>query len=57
MRQEPEHWAGDKKLVLAYFFFWSSGDRLQMSLEGLYQSLLFETLKQCPELIPKIFPK
>jgi hypothetical protein len=56
-RQELEYWAGDKKLVLAYFFFWNSGDKLQMSLKGLYQSLLFETLKQCPELIPKVFPK
>jgi hypothetical protein len=41
---------------LASFFFWNSGDKLQMSLEGLYRALLFETLKQCPELIPEIFP-
>ena len=57
VQQELESWAGDKKLVFAQFFFWNSGDKLQMSLEGLYRSILFETLKQCPELIPEIFPE
>jgi len=38
------------------FFFWKSNDNMQMSLEGLYRSILFETLKQCPELIPVVFP-
>ena len=54
--EELESWAGGRKLVLASFFFWDSGDKLQMSLEGLYRALLFEILKQCPELIPEIFP-
>ncbi len=27
-RQELECWAGEKKLVFAYFFFWNSGDEL-----------------------------
>jgi hypothetical protein len=56
VQQELESWAGDKKLVFAQFFFWNSGDKLQMSLEGLYRSILFEALKQCPGLIPEIFP-
>ena len=56
VREELESWADPRKLVLASFFFWNSGDKLQMSLEGLYRALLFETLKQCPELIPEIFP-
>ncbi|KAK3382493.1 hypothetical protein B0T24DRAFT_661196 [Lasiosphaeria ovina] len=38
------------KLVLAKFYFWNSGTRLQKSQEGLLQSLLFEILRQCPEL-------
>lgn len=53
---ELEQWAGKKKLVFANFFFWASGDRLQRSLEGLYRSLLFEILNQCPELIEKVLP-
>jgi hypothetical protein len=56
VQQELDSWAGDKKLVFAHFFFWNSGDKLQMSLEGLYRAILFETLKQYPELIPEIFP-
>jgi hypothetical protein len=56
VQQELGSWAGDKKLVFAHFFFWNSGDKLQMSLEGLYRAILFETLKQYPELIPEIFP-
>ena len=56
VQQELERWAGGKQLIIARFFFWNSGDKLQMSLEGLYRSLLFETCTQCPELIPRIFP-
>ncbi|PCG98536.1 Hypothetical protein PENO1_057490 [Penicillium occitanis (nom. inval.)] len=54
--RELEQWAGNKKLVFASFFFWASGDKLQRSLEGLYRSLLFEILNQCPELIDKVLP-
>lgn len=53
---ELEQWAGNKKLVFANFFFWASGDKLQKSLEGLYRSLLFEILNQCPDLIEKVLP-
>ena len=56
VQQELNSWAGDNKLVFAQFFFWNSGDKLQMSLEGLYRTILFETLKQYPELIPENFP-
>ncbi|CAJ2503530.1 Uu.00g109240.m01.CDS01 [Anthostomella pinea] len=49
-------WSGDRKLIFARFFFWKSGDRLQMSLEGFYRSILFEILKQCPQLITQITP-
>jgi hypothetical protein len=56
LHKELEAWSGDKKLAFAKFFFWNSGDKEQRSLEGLYRSLLFETLKQCPELIKEAFP-
>ncbi|KAJ4302647.1 hypothetical protein N0V90_001536 [Kalmusia sp. IMI 367209] len=56
---ELKTWAGQKKLVFAAFYFWKSQSQekeLQMSLEGLYRSILFTTLRQCPELIPAILP-
>lgn len=57
LTNELEQWAGKQNLVFASFFFWASGDRLQRSLEGLYRSLLFEILSQCPELIETVFPE
>ncbi|KPM44185.1 hypothetical protein AK830_g2336 [Neonectria ditissima] len=54
-RQELRHWANGKTLVFSYFFFWRAGNEIQNSLMGLYRSILFETLLQCPELIPRVF--
>ena len=56
-RQHLQSWAGKNRLVIAGFFFWSSGTKLQMSQEGLLQTLLFEALSQCPFLIPLLFPQ
>ncbi|KAM7186766.1 hypothetical protein V8F33_011609 [Rhypophila sp. PSN 637] len=57
--EELQTWVTSKKktLVFASFYFWNSGDNIQMSLEGLLRSVLFETLKRCPELIPAVFPE
>jgi hypothetical protein len=56
-KQQLEVWAGNKTLGVAKFFFWeSSGDPLQKSLQGLYRSILFEILSQCPDLMPHVFP-
>ena len=44
-------WAGTKRLVTASFFFWSVGTAMQKSQEGLFRSLLYEILRQCPDLI------
>ncbi|OAL40333.1 hypothetical protein AYO20_00069 [Fonsecaea nubica] len=47
-----EAWAGDKKLVTAYFFFWSaSSHHPQTSQQGLLRTILYQILRQCPELI------
>ena len=43
-------WAGPKRLVIASFFFWNAGPSIQKSQEGLFRSLLYEILTQCPEL-------
>jgi hypothetical protein len=48
---------GDRDLVMASFFFWKPGSPLQKSLAGLLRSLLHDTLKACPELIPEVLPK
>ncbi|KAI9764415.1 MAG: hypothetical protein M1840_008438 [Geoglossum simile] len=47
-----EEWAGDKKLVTANFYFWSaSTHHSQKSQRGLLRSILYQILRQCPELI------
>jgi NACHT domain len=47
-------WAGDKATVVASFYFWYAGTELQKSQQGLLQSLLYEVLGQCPDLIPLV---
>ena len=47
-----QEWAGTNILVTASFFFWNAGTAMQKSQEGLYRSLLYEILRQRPELIP-----
>ena len=54
---ELQMWAGEKKLIVASFFFWSGGTALQKSQEGLLRSLLFEVLRQCPDKIQDICPR
>ncbi|KAG7404039.1 hypothetical protein Forpe1208_v015750 [Fusarium oxysporum f. sp. rapae] len=49
-------WAGEKKLVLAQFFFWKPGTDLQKSISGLYRSILYDILAACPGLIQQVFP-
>lgn len=53
-RQELQAWAeiDGRRLILARFFFWNSGDQLQKSLEGLYRAILWDILRQCPDLTP-----
>jgi len=49
-------WAAPKKLVTAAFFFWKTGTQMQMSQTGLLQSLLFEVLSQCQDVVARVFP-
>jgi hypothetical protein len=49
-------WSNGKPVLTASFFFWNSGTKIQMSYEGLVRSLLYQMLKQAPELIPVVFP-
>ncbi|KAM0549877.1 hypothetical protein ACHAPJ_009124 [Fusarium lateritium] len=50
-------WQKKDKLVRASFYFWNSGSNLQMSVNGLLQTLLYDCLKQLPSAIPIVFPE
>lgn len=52
-----EIWSQASKMTLASFFFWKGGVALQRSQAGLFQSLLYEALKDRPHLVPLIFPR
>ena len=51
-----EEWAAPSHLITAVFYFWNSGVEIQMSQEGLLRSLLYQILRQVPELLPRLFP-
>lgn len=53
VRQYLQDWAGpNASPVLISWFFWAAGSPMQRSKEGLFQSLLFQILRRCPNLIP-----
>jgi len=47
-------WAQPEKLVTANYFFWNAGLPMQKSQKGLLQSLVYQVLRSCPDLIQKI---
>ena len=49
-------WAGDDPIVIASFYAWNVGDKLQKSQEGLLRSLLHEVIHQYPALATLAFP-
>jgi hypothetical protein len=49
------HWAMDSDLQVSSFYFWNGGSELQRSRKGLLQSLLFDILRERPELIRSVF--
>lgn len=54
-RAELKSWAGDNYLVTSDHYFWAAGNEMGKSLEGLYRSILFDILRQCPKLISTVF--
>ena len=44
-------WGVNRRLLTPTFFFWNAGSRLQKSIDGLLRSLVYQMLKECPELI------
>ena len=55
MKYMYEGKGGSTPFVIASFFAWKSGTKLEKSMEGLLRSLLYETLKTHPALIPVLF--
>jgi hypothetical protein len=50
-------WAGGHSVVFSHFYFWNSGSDMQMTVEGLLQTLLYECLKQMPSAVRAAFPE
>lgn len=49
-----KEWAGSAQLHTASFYFWNQGFGMQKSQIGLFQSLLYQILRQAPELAPLV---
>lgn len=56
LQQLLKQWAEDRPLIIASFFFWNSGSKIQMSYEGLVRTLLHQILTKDPRLIPHVLP-
>ncbi|KAK5723945.1 hypothetical protein LTR17_013787 [Elasticomyces elasticus] len=49
-------WAKQKRLLIAAYFFWEVGKVAMLKTqEGLLRTLLFQILRQCPELISEVY--
>lgn len=53
-KERLDKWAGLKKLLRPFFFFWASGSPLQRSVEGFLRSLAYQIIKVHTGLIPLI---
>ena len=51
-----DEWAGQSKCMVASYYFWSAGTRLQKTIEGLLRSLLFDIFVRHPHSIPIAVP-
>jgi hypothetical protein len=49
-------WANGSHLIMASFFFWNLGSKLQRSQSGLLRALLFDVVQELPDLAPLILP-
>lgn len=45
-----------RKLTIAEFYFWNVGSEYEKSLRGIYRSLLYQILQDCPELMATALP-
>lgn len=52
--QALKTWSSPRRLITAAHYFWNAGTPEQKSQEGLLRSLLYDILRQCPDLMPLI---
>ena len=52
-----KNWAAGSKLIIAKFFFWKLGTKIQKSIKGLERGLLHSVLSQNSELLRVLFPQ
>lgn len=52
-----EAWGGGEEIVQAAFYFWNSGSQMQMSVEGLLQTVLHDCLRKLPKAVQKVLPE
>jgi hypothetical protein len=57
LRTHSQAWAGSQSVVIAGYYFWRYGSTIQRSLRGPLQSLLYQTLRQRPQLMSDVFPE
>lgn len=55
-KRSLENWAGSSQLIVAGFYFWTSGSEEQRSQTGLLRSLLHQLLSSDRSLIASVFP-
>lgn len=51
-----QQWASGNELRILCFYFWNAASDIQMSLEGLVRTLLFQALEKDRSYIPICFP-
>ncbi|KAK8121664.1 hypothetical protein PG984_010334 [Apiospora sp. TS-2023a] len=50
-------WSRQQPVILASHFFWTAGTSMQKSKQGLLRTLLFEILRQQPDLVQQLCPE
>jgi hypothetical protein len=50
-------WAAEGDIIYAAFYFWNSGSEMQMSVDGLIQTILAECLEAVPTAVEKVLPE
>jgi hypothetical protein len=56
LKEHANVWAGSHRLSVSSFYFWKHGSKIQKSLCGLYRALLWQMLKDDPNLARVAFP-
>ncbi|KAL2681180.1 hypothetical protein Neosp_008787 [[Neocosmospora] mangrovei] len=53
-KKRLQSWGGKDTVVIAGHFFWIAGTPMQKDLLGLWRTLLYQVLKECPALIETV---